>query len=192
MYLQAGFSIIIDGPSTSSASAGFFFKKKKDGSLRPYIGNCGLNVITQKARQPLPLMNLAFDQLQQDMIFTNIDLRSKYNLVCIRAGDEWKSTFITPSGYYKYFVMTFGLMNAPVLFQHFINEVLRKTLNHYAFVYLNDILIFSNSLEEHVVHICQILHLLLENHLYIKHLFAFAKTFAQYCISSSFLYNINS
>lgn len=76
--------------------------------------------------------------------------------------------FIIPSGHYEYLAMHFGLRNAPVVFQHFINETLQETLNPYTFVYLNDILIFRNSLKERVFHVHQVLRLLLQSHLYVK------------------------
>ncbi|KAI4881765.1 hypothetical protein NFI96_000361 [Prochilodus magdalenae] len=110
-------------PLTSPAGAGFFFVGKKDGTLRPCIDYRGLNAITVKDHYPLPLMNTTFEALQQAAIFTKLDLRSAYNLIRIRQWDEWKTAFITPSGHYKYRVMPFGLMNAPAVFQRFINEV---------------------------------------------------------------------
>lgn len=76
--------------------------------------------------------------------------------------------FITLSGHYEYFVMPFRLMNALAIFQHYINEVLREALDHYVFVYLDDILIYSWSMDEHIVHVRRVLQLLLENHLYVK------------------------
>ncbi|KAI4897992.1 hypothetical protein NFI96_028152 [Prochilodus magdalenae] len=109
-------------PSTSPAGAGFFFVGKKDGTLRPCIDYRGLNAITVKGRNPLPLMNTAFEALQQAAIFTKLDLRSAYNLIRIRQGDKWKTAFITPSGHYEHRVMPFGLMNAPAVFQWFINK----------------------------------------------------------------------
>ncbi|KAI4890447.1 hypothetical protein NFI96_003606 [Prochilodus magdalenae] len=155
-------------PSTSPAGAGFFFVGKKDGTLRPCIDYRGLNAITIKDRYPLPLMNTAFEALQHAAIFTKLDLRSAYNLIRIRQGDEWKTAFITPSGHYEYRVMPFGLMNAPAVFQRFINEVLREALDRYAYVYLDDILIFSRTREEHVGHVRRVLQLLLESRLYVK------------------------
>ncbi len=91
-------------PSTSPASAGFFFVKKKDGSLRPCIDYRGLNDITIKFRYPLPLVPAALEQLRQAKYFTKLDLRSAYNLIRIREGDEWKTAFSTSTGHYEYCV----------------------------------------------------------------------------------------
>ena len=76
--------------------------------------------------------------------------------------------FNTPTGHYEYQVMPFGLTNAPAVFQVLINDVLRDMLNHFVFVYLDDILIFSRSLQEHIKHVQRVLRRLLDNHLYVK------------------------
>ncbi|KAL0204569.1 hypothetical protein M9458_002587, partial [Cirrhinus mrigala] len=88
-------------PSSSPAAAGFFFVKKKDGGLRPCVDYRGLNQITVKNRHPLPLTNTALDALSGAHFFTKLDLRSAYNLVRIREGDEWKTALITPTGHYE-------------------------------------------------------------------------------------------
>ena len=101
-------------------------------------------------------------------IFTKLDLRNAYHLVRIRKGDEWKTAFNTPTGHYEYQVMPFGLTNAPAVFQALINDCLRDMINHFVFVYLDDILIFSSSLQEHRLHVRQVLKRLLKNHLFVK------------------------
>ncbi len=113
-------------------------------------------------------MATAFELLQGASIFTKLDLCNAYHLVHIRQGDEWKTTFNTPTGHYEYLVMPFGLTNAPAVFQALINYVLRDMLNQFAFVYLDDILIFSSSPNEHVEHVKKVLNRLLKNHLYVK------------------------
>ena len=107
-YISASLKAGLIRPSSSPAGASFFFVGKKDGSLRPCIDYSPLNDITIKNRYPLPLMTSVFDQLQQAKIFTKLDLRNAYHLVCIREGDEWKTGFNTPSGHYEYCVMPFG------------------------------------------------------------------------------------
>ena len=167
-YVESSLKAGLIRPSSSPAGAGFFFVGKKDGSLRPCIDYGPLNEITIKNRYPLPLMSSAFDQLQQAKIFTKLDLRNAYHLVRIRDGDEWKTGFNTPSGHYEYLVMSFGLTNAPAVFQAMINDVLRDFLNHFVYVYLDDILIFSPDSNSHVRHVRQVLQRLLENQLYVK------------------------
>ncbi len=100
----------------SSSPVGFFFVKKKDGSLRPCIDYRGLNNITVKNTYPLPLMSSAFECLQGVSFFTKLDLRNAYHLVHIREGDEWKTAFNTPRGHFEYRFLPFGLSNAPAVF----------------------------------------------------------------------------
>ena len=167
-YIKDALSTGFIRPSTSPAGAGFFFVGKKDGGLRPCIDYRGLNKITIRNRYPLPLISTAFDLLQGATIFSKLDLRNAYHLVRIRQGDEWKTAFNTPSGHYEYQVMPFGLTNAPAVFQALINDVLRDMINHFVFVYLDDILIFSKSRHEHCQHVRQVLQRLLKNHLFVK------------------------
>ena len=155
-------------PSSSPAGAGFFFVGKKDGSLCPCIDYRGLNDITVKNRYPIPLISSAFNALQKAHFFTKLDLRNAYHLVCSKEGDEWKTAFNTPRGHYEYLVMLFGLMNVPAVFQALVNDILRDVINRYVFVYLDDILIFSESMGEHVTLVRLILQQLLENRLLAK------------------------
>ena len=98
---------------------------KKDRSLRPCIDY----EITVK--NPLPLLSSAFEMLQGATVFSKLDLRNGYHLVCIRDGDEWKTAFITPTGHYEYLVMPFGLINAPAVFQALVNDLLPDMLNKF-------------------------------------------------------------
>ncbi|KAI2666686.1 Transposon Tf2-6 polyprotein [Labeo rohita] len=155
-------------PSTSPASAGFFFVKKKDGGLRPCIDYRALNDITIKYRYPLPLVPPALEQLRSAKIYTKLDLRSAYNLIRIREGDEWKTAFSTTTGHYEYQVMPFGLANSPSYFQAFVNDVFRDMLNRWVIIYIDDILIYSNSYSDHVQHVRAVLQRLIEHQLYAK------------------------
>ncbi len=136
-------------PSTSPAASSFFFVAKKDRGLRPCIDYQALKNITVKFRYPLPLVPAALEHLRGATIFTKLDLRSAYNLIRIREGDEWKTAFVTPTGHYEYLVMPYGLVNAPSVFQDFMHEVLREYLHRFVLVYIDDILIYSRSLAEH-------------------------------------------
>ncbi|KAI2655924.1 Transposon Tf2-9 polyprotein [Labeo rohita] len=155
-------------PSTSPFSAGFFFVKKKDGGLRPCIDYRSLNDVTVKYRYPLPLVPPALEQLRSARWYTKLDLRSAYNLIRIRAGDEWKTAFSTTSGHYEYRVMPFGLANSPSYFQAFVNDVFRDMLGRWVIVYIDDILIFSNSYAEHVQHVRAVLQRLIQHKLFAK------------------------
>lgn len=165
-YISESLAAGIIRPSSSPAGAGFFFVEKKDKSLRPCIDYRELNSITVKNRYPLPLMSTAFELLQDSRFFTKLDLRNAYHLVRIRQGDEWKTAFNTPTGHYEYLVLPFGLTNAPSVFQALVNDVLRDFLNQFVFVFLDDILIFSPTLEIHCHHVRQVLQRLHENQLF--------------------------
>ena len=143
--------------SSSPAGAPVLFVKKKDGTLRMCVDYRGLNEGTIKNRYPLPLIQETLGQLQKAKFFTTLDVRSAYNLVRIAKGDEWKTAFRTRYGLFESLVMPFGLTNAPADFQHFINDVLRPFLDRFCTAYLDDILIYSESLEEHQDHVRQIL-----------------------------------
>uniref|UniRef100_A0A8C7WS22 Gypsy retrotransposon integrase-like protein 1 n=1 Tax=Oryzias sinensis TaxID=183150 RepID=A0A8C7WS22_9TELE len=167
-YIKESLAAGIIRPSSSPLAAGFFFVEKKDKTLRPCIDYRHLNNITIKNKYPLPLLNSAFEYLQGATVFTKLDLRNAYHLVRVREGDEWKTAFKTPLGHFEYLVMPFGLTNAPAVFQALVNDVLRDFLNRFVFVYLDDILIYSPSLDSHVQHVHQVLQRLLENKLYVK------------------------
>ncbi len=167
-YIQEELTKGFIRPSTSPASAGFFFVKKKGGDLRPCIDYRGLNEITVKCWYPLPLVPSALEQLRSAQFFTKLDLRCAYNLIRIPEGDEWKTAFSTTSGHYEYRVMPFGLVNSPSVFQSFINDVFRDMLDHYVIVYIDDILVYSETLQEHVHHVRSVLQRLIKYQLYAK------------------------
>lgn len=139
---------------------------KRDKTLCPCSDFRGLNQITIKNNYPLPLLSSALEPLHGATVFTKLDLSNANHLVHIRDGDEWKTAFNTPVGHFEYLVMPFGLTNAPAIFQALVND--KDFLNRFVFVNLDDILIFSRNLEEHVPHVRQVLQRLLENHLYVK------------------------
>uniref|UniRef100_A0A673Z7X0 Gypsy retrotransposon integrase-like protein 1 n=1 Tax=Salmo trutta TaxID=8032 RepID=A0A673Z7X0_SALTR len=176
-------------PSKSPVSSSFFFVKKKEGGLRPCIDYRGLNAITVGFSYPLPLIATAVESFHGARFFTKLDLRSAYNLVRIREGDEWKTAFSTTSGHYEYLVMPYGLKNAPAVFQSFVDEVLRDMLGQGVVVYIDDILICSATRAEHVSLVRKVLGRLLEHNLYVKaekcEFFKRAVSFLGYRISTS-------
>ncbi len=107
--------------------------------------------MTIKNRYPLPLVRESLDRLGWARRFTQLDLTNAYHQMRIREGDEWKTAFRTRYSLFEYQVMPFGLTNAPVTFQGYINKILAEKLNVFIIMYLNDILIYTESEgEEHV------------------------------------------
>ena len=92
-----------------------------------------LNKDTIRDSYPLPLIDEIFDRISKAKIYTKLDLRSAYNQIRIREGDEYKTAFVCRYGHYEYKVMTFGLKNAPACFQRMINSALSGYLNKFAF-----------------------------------------------------------
>ena len=131
--------------SKSQTSASIFFVKKKDGSLQMCLNYCGLNKIVIKNWYPLPLIFGFLNQFGQAKVYTKIDLRGAYSLVWIKEGDEWMLPFWTRYGHLEYNVIPFSLTNAPVTFQHLINDIFREFLEDFVVCYLDDILIFSKN-----------------------------------------------
>ena len=155
---------------------------KKDSTLRPCIDYRGINAMMVRNRYPLPLMDTAFDLLQGATVFTRLDLRNAYHLVCIKEGDERKTAFNTPMGHWEYLVMPFGLTKALAVFQTVVNDVLGDMINKFIFVYLDDILIFSQDARSHQCHVRKVLQRLLQNRLFIK-----AEKCEFSCASTTFL-----
>lgn len=143
--------------SESPAGAPILFVKKKDGSLRLCVDYRGLNKVTTPNRCPLPLISETFDQVGKAKFFSKFDMRGAYNLLRIAQGEEWKTAFRCRYGHFEYQVMPFGLMNAPGTFQAFVNDILRDYLDDFVVVYLDDILIYSETLEEHTAHVKKVL-----------------------------------
>jgi hypothetical protein len=106
----------------------------------------GLNDDTIKNRYPLPLIRETLNRLSKARYYTALDIRHAYNLVCMAEGEEWKTVFRTRYGPVKSLVMPFELTNAPATFQHLINEVLRHFLDDFVTAYLDNILIYSDSM----------------------------------------------
>jgi hypothetical protein len=154
--------------SISQAGAPVLFVPKRDGSLRLCVDYRGLNAITMKNRCPLPLIEETLDRLVGAAYFTKLNLKDAYRRVRIRKGDEWKTAFRTRYGHFEYAVIPFGLANAPATFQTLINKALRGLVDHICVVYLDDILIYSKTREEHWDFVKQVLERLRQFKLYAK------------------------
>ena len=143
--------------SKSPARYPILFAPKKDGTLRLCVDYRRLNDITIKNRYPLPNIAELQDRLCNAKIFTKLDLKGAYNLIRMKEGDEWKTAFRTRYGHFEYLVMPFGLTNAPATCQALINNVIRRHLDITAIAYLDDILIYSESVNAHKQHVKDIL-----------------------------------
>lgn len=144
-------------PSTSPWGAPILFVKKKNGEMRMCIDYRALNKVTTKNKHPLPRIDECLDRLQGSTYFTSLDLKSGYHQVRIHPNDIAKTAFNTRYGQYEFLVLPFGLTNAPPTFQHLMNNVLGDCLDKFALVYLDDILIYSKTEEEHRQHVRHVL-----------------------------------
>jgi hypothetical protein len=144
-------------PSTSPWAAPVLFVEKKDGTKRMCIDYRALNEVTIKNKYPLPRIEDLFDQFRGASVFSKIDLRSGYHQLRIRPSDIPKTAFITKYGLYEFTVMSFGLTNAPAFFMNLMNSVFMDYLDKFVVVFIDDILIYSQSEEEHASHLRMVL-----------------------------------
>src|SRR5260221_3124241 len=153
-------------PSKSPWGSPILFVKKKDGSLHLCVDFRTLNRVTEKDHYPPPLISDLLTSPAPTRIYSKIDLKHAYHLVRIAKGDEPKTTFHTHYSSYEWQVMPFGLSNAPAAFQRFINEVLGDLMDVCTVGYLDDILVYSDSLEDHRNHVWEVLRRLRKAGLY--------------------------
>ena len=127
--------------------------QKKDGTWRICINYRALNKITIQNKYPIPWIDGLLDQLKGVKYFSNIDLKSGYHQVPIKLIDVWKTAFKAKEGLFEWLVMPFGLTNAPTTFMRLMEDILWPFTNSFVVVYMDDILIFSQTWEEHLHHI---------------------------------------
>ncbi|MBW0574939.1 hypothetical protein O181_114654 [Austropuccinia psidii MF-1] len=155
-------------PSSSSTGAPVLFVKKKDGGLNLCVDYRKLTAVIRKNRYLVPPMKNILTIFNSSTILSKIDLRGAYNLLRIKEGDEHLTSFRTKYGSYEYLVMLFGLTNAPASFQNIVNDIFADFLDIFVVVYLDDIMVFSTSEEEHVKHVASVLQILRDNNLFAK------------------------
>ena len=127
-----------------------------------------LNKVTIKNKYLLLRIDDLFDQLQGTSVFSKIDLRLGYHQLKIKETDIPKMTFRTRYGHYKFLVMPFGLTNAPVAFMDLRNKVFHPYLDQFVIVFIDDILVYSKSVDEHTLHLRIVLQTLKDRQLYAK------------------------
>ena len=144
--------------SKSPAGAPILFVPKKEGrGLCLCVDYRGLNKVTILNRYPLPLKNKLLDRVGGSTISPKLDLKSSYNLIWIKEGNEWKTAFRTHYGHFEYLVMPLGLANAPAMFQNMMNEIFKHMINLGVGIYSDNILIYSENEAGHIALVMQVL-----------------------------------
>jgi hypothetical protein len=138
---------------SSFIDASILFVKKSKNDLRFCVNYKELNVITIKNRYSISLINQLLNRFNDVKKFTKLNIQTTYNFIRIKKEDEWKIAFRCRYEQYEYRVMSFELANASVRFQNYINFALKKFLNVFVIIYLNDILIYSQNEKKHTNHV---------------------------------------
>lgn len=155
-------------PSKSPYGSAVLFARKKDGTKRFCVDYRALNAISRKDKYPIPRIDELLDRLKGAAFFSSLDLASGYWQIRVAPEDVPKTAFQTRYGAYEFLVMPFGLANAPATFQRLMNSTFGPEMDEYVLVYLDDILVFSKTLEDHIRHLDTVLERLQEEKLYAK------------------------
>jgi hypothetical protein len=155
-------------PSISLFASPVLLVKKKDNSWRFCVDYRKLNIISVKNKFPLPVIDEFLDEIANAKFFSTIDLASGFHQIRMMPEDEAKITFKTHHGHFQFRVMPFGLTNARVIFHYLMNAIFGKYMRRFVLVFMDDILVFSKTLDEHIEHLQIVFQTLLEHKLYIK------------------------
>ena len=142
--------------------------KRKDGTWHFCVDYRHLNIIIVKNKHPLPIVEELIDELASAQWFSKIDFRSGYHQIRLREGEEQKAAFRTHSGLYEFLVMPFGLTNATATFQSVMNQIFEPLLRHGVLVFMDDILVYSPTLESHVELLTQVFDIVHQHQLFLK------------------------
>lgn len=154
--------------SSSPFSSPVLLAKKKNGEWRLCVDFRRLNAYTIKNKFSLPIIEELFEELHGAKWFTTLDLRSSFHQILVAAEDQFKTAFQTHSGHYEYKVMPYGLTGATATFQAIMNHILAPLLRKCVVVFIDDILIYSKTQEEHLQHIQMVLDILKEHQFKVR------------------------
>ena len=143
--------------SSSPCAAPVLLVKKPNGGFLVCVDYRALNAVTVRNRYPIPLIRESLDRLSTAVMFTKLDIVAAFNNLRMKSGNEYLTAFTTRYGLYQYNVLPFGLCNGPSTWQAYMNDVFREYLDSFVTVYLDDILVYSDSLEQHRAHVTQVL-----------------------------------